>query len=169
MRIVRYGGSITLRDRAGPYWFLGLFLLAGGVLGIAAPLGLAINAGELEPWERLSSIVVGAGVSAGALWWLAQNPATTVQLDLTRRVLTLVRFGVLGRKMRQLSFKELEAVELVQSTDSDGDPVWRPAARLQGGELILLSELWSHDRTGVLACAAEVAASCRLPFTPSVG
>src|SRR4051794_4732393 len=134
MKITREGGLITLRDRVGPYWFLGLFLLSGGVLGIAMPMGLANNAGELEPWERLTSLAIGVGVSAGALWWLAKNPATKLELDLTRRLLTLVRSGLLGRQVRRLSFAELAAVELVQGADSDGDPIWRPAARLQSGE-----------------------------------
>jgi hypothetical protein len=165
MRIIRDGGRITLRDQAAPYWALGLFLLAGGVLAIAAPLGLASNAGGLESWERLASLGLGVGVASGALWWLAQNPATEVRLDLTRRRLTLVRFGLLGRKVRQLSFTELEAVELVQGADSDGDPIWRPGARLGSGELILLSELWTHDEAAVRAGAAAVADACRLPFT----
>jgi hypothetical protein len=166
MRITREGRLITLRDRVAPYWALGLFLLSGGVLGIAAPLGLANNAGELEPWERLTSLAIGVGVSVGALWWLAKNPASRLELDLTRRLLTLVRFGLLGRQVRRLSFSELAAVELVQGADSDGDPIWRPAARLQSGELVLLSELWSHDKKEALAGAAAVAESCRLRFPP---
>jgi len=166
MRIIREGGLITLKDRVAPYWALGLFLLAGGAMGIAMPLGLATNAGELQPWERLASLGIGVGVSAGALWWLAQNPRTEVRLDLTRRLLTLVRLGVLGRRERQHSFTELEAVELVQGKDSDGDPIWRPAARLRSGELVLLSQLWSHDEPAVRACVGAVADSCRVPFAP---
>jgi hypothetical protein len=168
MRITREGGLIIVRDQTGPYWFLVLFLLSGGALGIAAPLGLANNAGQLEPWERLTSLAIGIGVSLGALWWMAQNPSTRLELDLTRRLLTLVRLGVNGREVRQFSFNELAAVELVQGKDSDGDPIWRPAARLQSGELVLLSELWSHDKEGVLAGVAAVADSCRLPFSPHV-
>ena len=141
MRIIREGGQITLRDRVAPYWALGLFLLAGGILAIAMPLGLATNAGALKPWERLSSLGIGIGVSAGALWWLARNPATELRLDLTRRLITLVRSGVLGRRERRITFNELKSVELVQGKDSDGDSIWRPAARLQSGELVLLSKL----------------------------
>jgi hypothetical protein len=165
MRIIREGGLVTLRDRVAPYWALGLFLLAGGVMAIAMPLGLATNAGELEPWERLASLGVGVGVAAGAFWWLAQNPATEVRLDLTRRLLTLVRTGVLGRRERRIPFSELQAVELVQGKDSDGDPIWRPGARLQSGEVVLLSQLWSHDEPAVRAAAGAVADLCRVPFT----
>jgi hypothetical protein len=166
MRITREGGLITLRDRVAPYWLLGLFLLSGGMLAIAAPLGLAVNAGELEPRERFSSVLVGVGVSLGALWWLAKNAATLVQLDLTRRLLTLVRLSLLGQRVRRLSFNELASVELIEGADSDGDPVWRPAARLRSGEVVLLSELWSHDNEEVRAAAVAVAESCRLPLGP---
>jgi hypothetical protein len=164
MRIIREGGLITLRDQVAPYWALGLFLLAGGLMGIAMPLGLATNAAELKPWERLSSLGIGTGVSLGGLWWLARSPATQVRLDLTRRLLTLVRTGLLGRRVRQLSFNELKAVELVQGKDSDGDSISRPAIRLRSGELVLLSALWSHDEPTVRASAGAVADSCRLPF-----
>jgi hypothetical protein len=164
MRMTREGGTITLRDRAAPYWFLGLFLLSGGLLAIAMPLGLAVNAGELAPWERHTSLMIGMGVSAGALWYLARSSATIVRLDLTRRMLTLVRIGLTGRQVRRLQFTEIASLELDESKDSDGDPIWRPALRLASGETVLLSELWSHDRKAVRAGAAIVAESCRLPF-----
>jgi hypothetical protein len=166
MRVTRDGGTITLRDRAGPHWFLGFFLLAGGLLGIAMPLGLAVDAGELEPWERLTSLFVGGGVSAGAIWYMAQCPASEVRLDLARRMLTLTRTGLTGRQVRQLRFTELISVELAESKDSDGDPMWRPAVRVGSGEIVLISELWSHDRKEVLDGAAALAQSCRLPLAP---
>jgi hypothetical protein len=143
---------------------LGLFLLAGAVIAVAMPLGLATNASDLQRWERLASLGIGLGVGAGALWWLVRSPATHVQMDLVRRRLRLVRFGLSGRRVRRFAFDELEGVELQQGTDSDGGAVWRPAIRLQSGELVLLSELWSHDRPGVEEGAAVVAEACRLPL-----
>ena len=165
MRIWKEGGQVTLRDRAAPFWALGLFLLAGGTLGIAMSLGVARNAGELKTWERLASLGVGLAVSAGALWWLVRSPGTKVQLDLTRRTLRLVRWSVLGRQMRRLSFDQLETAVVEQGEDSDGDAVWRPAVRLRDGEVVLLSELWSHDEPGVHRAVAAVAEACRLSYT----
>jgi hypothetical protein len=166
MRIIQEGGQIEFRDRPAPYWALGLFLLAGGVLGIVAPLGLATNAGALEPWERFVSVGLGVGVAAGGLWWLMQNPATEVRLDLTRRLLTLVCSSVRGRQVRQLSFGQLESAMVEQGKDSDGDPVWRPAVRLRDGGVVLLSQLWSHDEPGVRRAVATVAEACRLALHP---
>lgn len=165
MGIRRDGGHITIRDRVAPFWALGLFLLAGGVIAVAMPLGLATNAGDLEPWERFASVGMGLGVGAGALWWLGRSPATQVQLDLTRRRVRLMEFGLSGRQVRWLSFDDLESVEVDQGTDSDGGTVWRPAVRLRTGELVLLSQLWSHDRAEVEEGVSVVAEACRLPRT----
>jgi hypothetical protein len=127
------------------------------------PLGLATNAGDLEPWERLASLGIGAGVSVGALWWLARNPTTHVTLDLTRRQVQLVRVGLSGRHVRRLAFDDLEVAEVEYGSDSDGGPIWRPAIRLRDGQCVLLSELWSHDQAGVAESVAMVAAACGLP------
>ena len=163
MRIQRKGGHISIRDRVAPFWALGLFLLAGGLLAVAMPLGLATNAADLEPWERLASVGIGLGVGSGALWWLRRSPGTHVQLDLTRRRLRLVRFGLSGRQVSWLSFDDLASAEVDQGTDSDGGTVWRPAVRLRTGQLVLLSELWSHDQVGVEEGVSVVAEACRLP------
>jgi hypothetical protein len=162
VRIRRDGSHISIRDRVAPFWALGLFLLAGGLLAVAMPLGLASNAGDLEPWERLASFGIGLGGCVGALWWLGRNPATHGLLDLTGRRLRLVRSGLLGRQVRWLSFDDLQSVEVEQGTDSEGGTVWRPAVRLRNGELLLLSELWSHDEAGVKEVVSVVAEACRL-------
>ncbi len=127
------------------------------------PLGLATNANDLEPWERLASLGIGIGVSVGGAWWLARNPKTHVRLDLVRRQVQVVRIGLLGRDVRRLSFDDLELAEVEQGSDSEGGPIWRPVVRLRDGQRVLLSELWSHDRVGVAEGAAVVAAACGLP------
>ena len=127
------------------------------------PLGLATNAGDLQLWERLASLGIGVGVSAGALGWLARTPKTHVQLDLTRRQVQLVRIGLSGRHVRRLSFDDVELAEVEQGRDDEGGAVWRPAIRLRDGQRVALSELWSHDQVGVAESVAVVAAACGLP------
>jgi hypothetical protein len=161
MRVSREGGVILLRDRPGPYWLLGLFLLFGGLLSLLMPLGLASNAAELEPRERAGSMLVGLGVAIGALWWLARNPATWVRLDLTRRRVGLVRIGITGRHVRTFPLDQIAGLDVEQGADSDGDPIWRPVLRIRNGERVALSQLWSHDEKEVKAAVAVVAEVCR--------
>lgn len=163
MRIQREGGQVRLHDRPGLFWGLGVFLLAGGLVGVAMPLGLAQNAGDLKLWERLASGGIGFGVCAGALWWLARSPGTRVRLDLTRRSLRLVRWSILGREVRELRFDELAGAEVEEGEDGDGGKVWRPVVRLRGGDVLPLSQLWSHDEPDARAAVAAVAELCRVP------
>ena len=162
MRITREGGRVSLHDRPALFWALGIFLFAGGALAIAMSLGLAENADELKPWERLAAAAVGIGVSAGGLWWLARNPGTKVELDLTRRSLRLVRWGILGREMRQLPFDQLESAMVEEGEDGDGGKVWRPAVRLRYGGVLPLSLLWSHDEPGIRSAVSTVTEVCGL-------
>lgn len=154
---------IRIRDRPAPFWALGLFLLIGGVLAIAMPLGLATNASELEPWERLAFIALGIGVCGGALWWLARSPGTEIQIDRVRRSLVLVRWGIFGPHVSRYQIDQLESSFVEQGEDSDGGTVWRPAVRLRGGGVVLLSELWSHDQARVRMMVETVTEAYRLP------
>jgi hypothetical protein len=162
MHITREGGRVFLRDRVALFWALGIFLFAGGALAIAMSLGLAENADELKLWERLAAAAVGLGVGTGGLWWLAQNPATRVVLDLTRRSVRLVRWGILGREVRQLPFDQLESALVEEGEDGDGGKVWRPAIRLRNGGVLPLSLLWNHDEPGARSAVATVTEVCGL-------
>jgi hypothetical protein len=160
MRITRSAGKITIRDRPGSSWGLGLFLLSGGLLAMAMALGLAANAAELQPWERLASFGIGLGVSGGAILWLQHNPGTRTELDLTRRRMRIVRSGIAGRRLRELGFGEVESFEVEEQVDGEGNPVWRPAALLRDGERVGLSMLWSHDRLGTGEAVAIMSHAC---------
>jgi hypothetical protein len=163
VRITRDGALVCFRDRPALFWALGAFLLAGGALAIAMPLGLATDVARLQSWERVASICIGVGVCAGALWWLERSPGTEVQLDLTHRSLRLVRRGIFGREVRRISLDQVESALVEQGEDSDGGKVWRPAVRLRDGEFVLLSQLWSHDEGGIRSAVAAFSEICRLP------
>jgi hypothetical protein len=62
VRITRSDDRIIIRDRPGGHWLLGLLLLAGGLLGVAMPLGLARGADRLQPWERTATGHAGGSV-----------------------------------------------------------------------------------------------------------
>lgn len=162
MRITRADGEVTIKDQAAAHWFLGLFLLAGALLCLAAPLGLARDFYRLPKWERALIIIVGLGVGRGALWWLRRSLSTRVVLDPGRRRMRLVRLGLNGLKVEEFRFDEVAAVTVEHGKDSDGGEVTRPVARLTSGTTIHLSELWSHDAQAVVAAAGEVARTCGL-------
>lgn len=165
-RITRTDAQISIRDRPTPSWALGGFLLVGGLVAVAMPLGLATNAGDLEPWERLASLGIGVGVSVGALWWLARTPTTHVQLDLTRRHVQLVRIGLSGRHVRRIPFDDLEVAEVDQGSDSEGGWRWRrvwrwwqrPAAFRRRGSGA--GSRLTHEHLTELSCLPHLNRAC---------
>jgi hypothetical protein len=163
MRITRQPDRLVLRDRVAPFWGLGLFLIAGGLVAIAMPLGLASNAGSLRPWERLASVVIGSGVVLGGLWWLGRNPASRVDVLVRERRLRLTRLGVGGREVEEIGFDEIEAVHVEQGLDQEGGAVYRPAARRRSGGPVPLSLLWRHDPEDVRSALAAVAEAAGVP------
>ena len=130
---------------------------------MAMPLGLATNAADLQPWERLASFGIGLGVTGGAILWLRQSPGTRTELDLVRRRLRVVRLGIAGRRARELAFGEVESFQVEEQTDGDGNPVWRPAVLLRNGERVGLSELWSHDHLGIDEAARIMSEKLAIP------
>ena len=163
MHVRREGGSIRIHDRPGAHWALGLFLLAGGGITMAAALGLATNAAALGAWARLGCLAIGAGGVAGALWWLARAPASRTTIDLIRRRVQIARWGLTGHSRRELEWHELAGMIIEGGRDSDGDTVVRPALQLHSGEVVPLSLLWSHDGEGIETMLSELARECHLP------
>ncbi len=140
-----------------------MFVLGGG-LGVLMSLGWVGHADALEQWQRFVSFGIGVVVAASGTWWLAINPATHTEIDRERRHLVVTRMGIAGRSVRHAGFDDLEAACIEYGHDSDGDAVCRPAVRLRGGELLRLSELWSHDSDGVRESVAAVAEATGAPM-----
>lgn len=164
MRIVRTAARLDLRDRVAPFRALGaMFVLGGGLVALMS-VGWVGNAAALAPWQRLASYGIGLMVTASGIWWLGINPATHTVIDRERRHLVVTRMGIAGRSVRQPSFDDLEAACIEYGHDSDGDAVCRPAVRLRGGELLRLSELWSHDSDAVREAVAAVAEATGAPM-----
>jgi hypothetical protein len=163
MRVTRAGGFLRLQDRPGPYWALGLFFLFGAGLALAAPLGLASNAADLELWERAASVAIGLGVGAGGVWWFRRSSSTRAEFDLARQRLTLMRIGLQGRRVVQLPLSDIVGIEAERGSDGDGGVIWRAVLRLGNGERVALSELWSHNEKEVQQAVRVVAEACRLP------
>jgi hypothetical protein len=162
VRVRRVNGHIKISDRAGAHWLLGVFLLAGSVLALAAALGLVADAGSLRSWERGMVLAIGLGGGAGALWWLHRSPSIRITLDLAGRRMRLVRLGLSGRHVAELGFEQAASVAVERSQDDEGGAVSRLVLHLKSGTTVPLSALWSHDHRSVIAAAKTVADACDL-------
>ena len=139
MRIVAAGDRLELRDTPGAMWVLGLVFVASGLFVLAMPL-VADEWAGFAWWERLAILAIGAAHLAGGLSFALAPAATRTVLDRStglgaQRVRTLAR-----RPPSHVEFRlaEVRSVEVVRSTDSDGDPTFQLRLWLAGSRPLWL-------------------------------
>ena len=157
MRVESRPGELRLSDAPGLYWLLGLLFVGLGAVAVAAPLGLATNAGDLPPWGRLASVAMGLSLIGGGAWTLLRAPYSRVRLDVAGRCGAVIRAGVAGRSVQRFDFAAVAEVDVEATEDDEGHPIYRPVLRLQNGDRLPLSLLWQHHRPAALAATTVVA------------
>jgi hypothetical protein len=135
--------GLTLADSPGCFWFFGFFFcLVGGAAIIAA-----ISSGLQEHSIGQTLIIAALGLAAiGAGIYIIYNaPASRVMISRTRNLLTVSHRGLLRRQEQSYSLSSIQYVYLLESEDTDGDPVYKISMRLADGQELPLSHLWLHN------------------------
>jgi hypothetical protein len=133
-----------MQDNPGCIWLLGLFFMFIGGLFVTGALGLFTNADTLAWYERLLVAAMGTIALGAGLVLIYRAPRSRISVNRELRMMELERRGVFVNERRKISFEETDAVELQESTDGDGDPIFRPALKLKNGERVSLFFVWSN-------------------------
>jgi hypothetical protein len=162
MKISESPERLTLRDQPGCIWGLGVFFLLIGALFVLGPLVLFSDRAE-QPWyvTGLSVLLGSAGVAAGV--WVLRVPLTTTTFDRLERVVTVRTWGLRRMRDRRWPFTEVAGVRVIESQDSEGDPVYRLQLELRQEEPISLTEVHLHFRDGYEQAAQQVRRFLGLP------
>jgi hypothetical protein len=149
--------SFFVEDSPGLSWILGgLFVFVGGAFALGS-LGLFTNAADLSFGIRTAIFVLGTiGICAGGWVW-KRSPLSRVQVNVSERYILINRWGLTGRERTRVDFADVQAVEVETSTDSEGDPVYRPILRLHNKAPVFLSLLHVHDRAQLERVIQEIA------------
>lgn len=146
MKLERRNDTLLLTDRYPVMWLFSSWFIGGGLLCIYMSM---FSPGLSSTWEHLLAFGVGCGVFLGGFSLLLQCPGSRVQIDIERRSVRLVRFGLDGTSEYRWRLNQLRGFGVERSKDSDGDEMVRLAVRLESAELVPLSLLWLHDPEGV--------------------
>jgi hypothetical protein len=121
MRIIETDSRLVLRDVPTVFWLFGLVFVASGAFVLASPLWAA-------EWRdfRLRATVTEL------------DRATNRGSQRVRRLWSRWR-GAQGAERTEFALGDARAVEIVQSKDSDGDPMYQLRLWLAGSE-----SLWLH-------------------------
>lgn len=146
MKIIEHTPTkLILRDTAGCLWLLGFFFItiAGTfVIGLA---GAFTNVNELSDFEKLLGWFISlSGVVAG-IWVIYTHPGVHARFDKSTNSVTINRKGLMKNVNETYRLSEIADVVLDETTDSDGDPFYRIALKLNRDKQVLLFSTGLHD------------------------
>jgi hypothetical protein len=162
MRIRQRGGVVEAEDVPGLHWLLGLLFVGVGGLFAVGALGLFVDAGRLPPWQRALVAGFGAVGLVVGFWTLDRSPRSRLTVDPGRGLVRLEQRGIARRTVRQWPLAALKAVELLESRDDEGGPVFRLQLALHEADSVLVSPVWRHGREAMEAAARRVAGAARV-------
>lgn len=156
MRYWEAAEGLVVEDAPGFMWILGaLFVFVGALFALGAA-GVFTNATDLGFGTRVTIFALGATGVAVGLWNWKRSPLSRVQVNVRDRYVLVSRWGLIGRQNIRVDFSDVAALELETTSDSEGDPVFRPVLRLRSGATVLLSLIHVHDRAEIERVLREV-------------
>jgi hypothetical protein len=147
MKIIEHTATkLTLRDSAGCIWLLGFFFIAVAGSFVVGLMGAFTNLNELSELEKLLGWFISlSGVAAG-VWIIYTNPGVLVNFDKNNNTAIVNRRGLLKNETENYSLNEIADVVLDETTDSDGDPFYRIALKLNRDKQVLLFSTGLHHK-----------------------
>jgi len=158
MRISQTRDCLTIRDIPGAVWLLGLGFVASGAFVLSIPLWFAEWRGFVL-WERAAVLVIGLGHLLGGAYSVLRPASTRTDFDRSSNVgLQLVRrlWPPRSAVTSRFSLVDARAVEVVRSTDGDGDPMFQLRLWLAGSRALWLQAQPAHGEDQARAAAAQV-------------
>ncbi len=160
MRIRERGMKLEVRTTPGCYWLFGLWFIAGGAVAMLMPF-IASNADRVPWWARVVGLAIGAGCAGGGVFLISQYPWVRAELDRSTGY-GCVWSGHLRRRRTDFLLRDVHAVALDRTTDSDGDEMFRVDLVLRDGRSLPLMPQHAFGREWALARAEALRLALRL-------
>jgi hypothetical protein len=146
LRITHTAHRLTIRGSPGCFWLLGAFFIILSFIFILGPLGLFTNANAISLPERILAFAMGfIGVAAG-LYMLASSPYTVATFDRQQGHVDIKRVGLFRRSSERYPLADILSVDIEESRDGDGDPIYQLQMTLRSGQHVPLSRLWMQGK-----------------------
>jgi len=137
------------KDSAGCFWMLGLFFVVLAGTFIIGLLGAFYNLNEITEPERAGAWFISLSGLAAGIWFIYSNPGTKLNFDKSGNLLTIQRRGLMRNEIEKYRLGDIADFKLVESKDTDGDPVYRIELQLKSGNKASLTELWINNKEGL--------------------
>ena len=141
--------NLILKDSAGCFWMLGLFFVVIAGTFVIGLMGAFTNLYELNDLERASGWLVSLSGLVVGVWFIYTNPGTRLDFDKRGNMLTIQRKGLMRNEVEKHRLDKIEDIILIESEDTDGDPVYRLKLKIKYERNASLTELWIHNKEGL--------------------
>jgi hypothetical protein len=141
--------NLILKDSAGCFWMLGLFFVVIAGTFVIGLMGAFTNLYELNELERAGAWFVSLSVLAGGIWFIYTNPGTRLDFNKRENMLTIQRRGLMRNEVEKYRLNNIEDIIIIESEDTDGDPVYRVELKIKYEKSVRLTELWVHNKEGL--------------------
>ena len=139
MRVVTGRDRLKISDNPYPMWAFDLVFVLFGVTALTLSVLDTSN-----PTASIFGSVIGLGNIAAALWMMKREPASVVELDRGADLVSIRRWGLLGRAASSYPLHALLDASVETTEHTDGGPVYRPRLRFSTGESIPVSLFWAQ-------------------------
>jgi hypothetical protein len=156
MRSFSNPDGLTLADAPGCFWFLGGFFCLIGAAAVIAAISSGLQDHSLG--QTLITSFLGLAAIGAGIYIIYNAPASRIVISRTRNQVTVSHRGMLRRQEQNYSLSSIRCVYLLESEDTDGDPVYKISMQLADGQELPLSHLWlpnSAQLEGSLARLSE--------------
>ena len=141
--------NLILKDSAGCFWMLGLFFVVIAGTFVIGLMGAFTNLYELNELERAGGWFISLSGLALWIWFIYTNPGTSLDFNKRENMLTIQRRGLMRNEVEKYRLDNIEDIILIESEDTDGDPVYRLKLKIKYERNASLTELWIHNKEGL--------------------
>ena len=141
--------NLILKDSAGCFWMLGLFFVVIAGTFVIGLMGAFTNLYELNELERAGGWFISLSGLALGIWFIYTNPGTSLDFNKRENMLTIQRRGLMRNEVEKYRLDNIEDIILIESEDTDGDPVYRLKLKIKYERNASLTELWIHNKEGL--------------------
>ena len=166
MRISETADRLVFDDAPIAIWLLGAVFVSSGAFVLSIPFWSA-HWPRMAFWPHAAIVVIGASHLAGGSYTLLRAAATRTELDRGRGIGRHVVRGPWRTNVDQEQFalNDARTVEIVRSTDSDGDPMFQLRLWLSGSRRLWLMAQPVHGEQRVREKAERIRRFLDLPVT----
>ena len=157
MKITEHTAAILVtKDSAGCLWLFGLFFVLVAGTFVVGLLGAFNNLHELNQLELAAAWFVSLAGAAAGVWIIYSNPVIYSRFDKREGLVVINRRGFMKNETEKYQLTEIKNIVVVESKDSDGDPIFSVNIKLKTEKSPGLTKIWLRNKEHLEKISEEI-------------